>query len=691
MKTKSLMVISRTPQGGTRFITMGIMGMLKRKVQHLAFCKPVVDSLKDDTDMDFYKEYFRLKQSRDSAYLLDFENVKKLLSQDEGDLIYEKILEHYEFLIKEHDFVICNGMVNVELEELLDFDINFEIAKNLQIPTVEIINAKDMSSIDEIVESIDYIIHQSKRAEVRLLGLFVNRVSRELLDEIRELKKEVTIFAIPEIKELSCPTMLDIIKELDAREVILDNSMLDRTIYQNKIATMMLPNYLEYLEEGDLIIVSGDRCDILVGTVVANHSKNYPSIAGILLTGGIIPPKSICKLMEGTDIPRIPIISIRTHTRYALKQVERVSAQITTYNKKKLALAEGIFSRYINLKSIKKYLSLTQPNYMSPIRFKYNIYAKAKESNSNILLLESDDERILRAIDIVLRRGLCKITLLGKREKIYQKASSLGLDLSKATIIDPHNNPYIDDFIDKFYELRKDKGIIYPMAREIMSRINYFGTMMVYFGYVDGLVSGATHTTKETIKPAFQIIKTKQGIDIVSSIFFMLVNNRVLVYGDCAINPNPTAEELAQIAISSAQTAKTFGIEPIVAMLSYSSGNSGTGREVEKVREATKIVKELAPNLLIEGPIQYDTAIDMEVAKQKMPNSRVAGRATVFIFPDLNTGNNTYKAVQRSTNGVAIGPILQGLNKPFNDLSRGCSVDDIVYTIAITAIQATKD
>ena len=687
MKTKSLMVISRTPQSGMRFITMGIMAMLKRKIQHLAFFKPIVDSLKDDNDMHFYRDYFRLKQSRDSAYLLDFENVKRLLSQDRDDLIYEKILEHYEFLIKKYDFVICNGMINIELEELVDFDINFEIAKNLQIPTVEIINAKNMS-IDEIVESIDYIIHQSKKEKVRLLGLFINRVSEEILDNIRELKKEVNIFAIPEIKELTSPTMLDIIKELNGKGIILDSSMLDRTIYQSKVATMMLPNYLDYLEEGDLIIVSGDRCDILVGTLIANYSKNYPSIAGILLTGGITPPKSIYRLIDGIDIPRIPIISIKSHTIEAVEKVERVSAQITTYNRKKLALAEGIFSRYINLKSLKKYLSLNQPDSMSPIRFTYSIYAKAKESNSNILLLESGDERVLRATDIVLRRRLCKITLLGKKEQIYQKASTLGLDLSKATIIDPQDNPYIDDFIDKFYELRKDKGVIYPMAREMISRVNYFGTMMVYFGLVDGLVSGATHTTKETIKPAFQIIKTKKGIDIVSSIFFMLVNSRVLVYGDCAINPNPTAKELAQIAISSAQTAKTFGIEPIVAMLSYSSGNSGVGREVEKVREATKIAKELTPNLLIEGPIQYDTAIDMEVAKKKMPNSRVAGRATVFIFPDLNTGNNTYKAVQRSTNGVAIGPILQGLNRPFNDLSRGCSVDDIVHTIAITAIQA---
>ncbi len=688
MKTKSLMIISRVPKSGMRIIMMGIMGMLKRDVQKIAFFKPLVDSLEHDGDMEFFKEYFKLGQNQSSAYALTFDSVKKMLSQDKGELIYEQILEKYESLIKNHDFVICEGMVNWELEELVDFDINFEIAKNLQIPTIEIVNGEDMDSIEELREHIDYIIHQSQKSEVRLLGLFINRLPKKLLNSVKEIKRDIPIFTIPNIKELNRLTMLDIVLKTEAKSITEHSYMLDRTIHQTKIATMMLHNFLNYLEEGDLIIVSGDRCDIVTGTFLANYSKNYPSIAGILLTGGMIPPLSVDKLIKGTDMPTLPILSVNCSTQETVNKIRNISAELNIDSKRKIALVEGLFSKYIDLNPIKKHLLFNQPKYMTPVRFKYNLYEKAKASNSNILLTESDDERVLRAVDIVLRRGLCKITLLGKKETIYQKASVLGIDLSKANIIDPSSNPYIDDFAEKFYHIRKKKGIIRSMARDIMTRSSYFATMMVYSGMVDGLVSGATHTTRETIKPAFQIIKTKKGVDIVSSIFFMLVNNRVLVYGDCAINPNPNAKELAQIAISSAETAKIFGIEPIVAMLSYSSGNSGVGEDVERVREATKIAKELSPNLLIEGPMQYDTAIDKGVASQKMPNSKVAGKATIFIFPDLNTGNNTYKAVQRSANGIAIGPILQGLNSPFNDLSRGCLVDDIVYTIAITAIQA---
>jgi phosphate acetyltransferase len=687
MKTKSLMIISRIPKSGMRLIMMGIMGMLKKDIQKIAFFKPLVDDLNQDADMDFFKEYFKLEQKRNSAYALTFDEVKSILSQDKSELIYEKILEKYETLIRDYDFVLCEGMVNWELEELVDFDINFEIAKNLQIPTIELINGQDMDSVDELTKHIDYIINQSKKSEVRLLGLFINKLSSECLNRVKNLKRDVPIFTIPQIKELSKITMLDIILKTDAKSVT-QYTNLDRTIHQTKVATMMLSNYLNYLEEGDLIIVSGDRCDIVTGTFLANYSRNYPSIAGILLTGGMIPPLSIDRLLEGTDMPTLPILSVNYNTQDSVNMLQKISPEINIANKRKIALVEGLFGKYIDLTPIRRHLSFNPPKCMTPVRFRYNLYEKAKASNSNILLTESNDDRVLRAVDIVLRRRLCKITLLGKKETIYQKASILGIDLSKAEIVDISSNQYIERFIDEFYRIRKDKGVVKSMAREIMSRSNYFATMMVHFGIVDGLVSGATHTTRETIKPAFQIIKSQKGIKIISSVFFMLINNRVLVYGDCAINPNPNADELAQIAISSAKTAESFGIKPIVAMLSYSSGSSGVGKDVEKVREATQIAKKLAPNLLIEGPMQYDTAIDKKVASQKMPNSKVAGRATVFIFPDLNTGNNTYKAVQRSANGIAIGPILQGLNRPFNDLSRGCLVDDIVDTVAITAVQA---
>jgi len=306
------------------------------------------------------------------------------------------------------------------------------------------------------------------------------------------------------------------------------------------------------------------------------------------------------------------------------------------------------------------------------------------------VLPEGDDDRILRAAEQLLRRGVADLTVLGDDTAVRSRAASLGLGLGGLRTVDPSTSEWREDFAQTYYELRKHKGVGLPLARDSMVDVSYFGTMMVYKGLADGMVSGAAHTTAHTIRPAFELIRTAPGVKVVSSVFFMLLADRVLVYGDCAVVPNPDAEQLADIAVSSAGTAATFGIEPRIAMLSYSTGESGSGTDVDKVREATRIARERRPDLLIEGPIQYDAAIDPEVARTKLPDSPVAGRATVFVFPDLNTGNNTYKAVQRSANAVAVGPVLQGLRKPVNDLSRGATVADIIDTVAITAIQAQK-
>jgi len=691
MKTKSLMVISRVPKSGMRITLMGIISMLKQEVQDIALLKPIVSDRQEyGEDIEFFTNYFKLIQNPQKSYGVSINRVKKEVARDNIEYIYETILEQYEELLNSYDFVLCEGIQSIELEEFLDFDINFEIAKNLQIPIVEIINGYK-EDFDTIEDSIRYIINQSQKEGVLLLGIFINRVSLDIIDRLRNIKLDIPLFILPEIEELNRPTLLDIIKQTNAKLITKDKNVLQRVVKQTKVATMMLDNYLNYLEDGDLIIVSGDRSDIIIGTFVANLSNHYPTITGMVLTGGIIPHANISKLLEGTNIPALPILALPNNTQESVEILKRVSPQITIESYQKIAIANGMFEKYIDLNILKKHLSLPQPKYMTPIRFTHMIYTKAKSLQSNILLPESEDERVLRAVDIVLKRDLCQITLLGDPQKIENRCNLLGLDLSKATIINPQKYIYRDEFIEEFYQLRKDKGVIKAIARELISRTSYFATMMLYMGYVDGIVSGATHTTRETIKPAFQIIKTKKGVDIISSVFFMLVNSRVLVYGDCAINPNPSSKELAQIAINSANIAKSLGIEPKVAMLSYSSGTSGVGEDVEKVREATQIVKKREPNLLIEGPIQYDSAIDKKVASQKMPNSKVAGEANIFIFPDLNTGNNTYKAVQRSANAIAIGPILEGLNRPVNDLSRGCLVEDIINTIAITAIQAGEN
>lgn len=323
--------------------------------------------------------------------------------------------------------------------------------------------------------------------------------------------------------------------------------------------------------------------------------------------------------------------------------------------------------------------------------FEFNLIERAKQNRMRIVLPEGVEERILRAADILARREVADIILLGDADKVGSKVSELGIALDGVQIIQPNLSPKFEEYAQTYFELRKHKGVSIERARDTMNDVTYFGTMMVHKGDAEGMVSGSINTTAHTIRPAFEFIKTKPGFSIVSSVFLMCLKDRVLAFGDCAVNPNPTAEQLAEIAINSAHTARIFGIEPRVAMLSYSTGSSGKGADVEKVIEATRIAKERAPELLLEGPLQYDAAIDMDVARTKLPGSQVAGQATVFIFPDLNTGNNTYKAVQRAAGAVAIGPVLQGLNKPVNDLSRGCTVPDIVNTVAITAIQAQAE
>jgi phosphate acetyltransferase len=451
---------------------------------------------------------------------------------------------------------------------------------------------------------------------------------------------------------------------------------------------MSSEHYLERLSEKALIVVPSDRSDIITATILGLYSKNIPNVAGIILTGNMKLSASIEKLLKGLDSFTLPILSTSWDTYQSVVKINEIKVKITPDSSRKIALAMGLFFDNIDAKSLLIHLNTPTHHSMTPAMFQYTLFEKARNNKKTIVLPESEDERILRASEILLRRGVANIILLGDREGILHRAGILGLDLSDAQIIDPNTSDLRERFADELYLIRQHKGLQIQAAHDAMAHGNYFGTMLVYKGLADGMVSGAIHTTADTVRPALQIIKTAPDISIVSSVFFMCLETQVLVYGDCAVNQNPDANELAQIAISSAKTAKAFGIEPRVAMLSYSTGESGSGEDVEKVKAATHIAKTIDPSLLIEGPIQYDAAIDINVASIKLPHSDVAGKANVFIFPDLNTGNNTYKAVQRSSGAIAIGPVLQGLNKPINDLSRGCLVEDIVNTVAITAIQA---
>jgi phosphate acetyltransferase len=495
---------------------------------------------------------------------------------------------------------------------------------------------------------------------------------------------------IPKVDFLTYPTVKEIVDSLDGK-IIFGEQFLDNAIGSYSTGAMQLRNYLTRIKENALVITPGDRADIILGALQANASSNYPKISGIILTGSLLPEESILKLIEGVQ-SSVPIISVKGGTFGVSNQIGAVRPKIYATNTKKIVLALDTFDTYVNVQGLTNILSNFNSEKLTPSMFQYNLLQKAKVSRKHIVLPEGNDERIIEAAARLQLLNIVDLTLLGDKREIQSKSDALGLqlDLNKLSILNPADSIHNNNFARTLYEARKHKGMTETTAMDLTKDVSYYGTLMIYNGLADGMVSGAVHTTMHTIKPALQIIKTKPGVSVVSSVFFMCLSDRVSVMGDCAVNPNPNAAQLAEIAISSAQSAEAFGIKAKVAMLSYSSGSSGKGEEVEKVRKATEIVRQLKPDLLIEGPIQYDAAVDMSVAKTKLPDSKVAGQASVLIFPDLNTGNNTYKAIQRETGALAIGPMLQGLNKPVNDLSRGCTVADIFNTVLLTAIQANQ-
>lgn len=690
MDIKNLYIASLEPNAGSLIVSMGIMELLKSRIHKLAFFKPIVaDVSTPDSDIHFMLKHFNLDQSPQCCIGLGVDEVESLLGEGKESAILERLLEQYHALESEYDFVLIQGLDQAAFSKTLPFNFNHIIAKNLQAPYISVINGKNKTH-EQLSHEINLERVSLKNEQVEHIALFVNRLNEKnyqcFNDE--ECDQSVPTFFMAEIDELNCISVGEVKYTLQAQQLTGEKKDLDRIIRRPKIAAMNVEHLLERLEDNDLIIVPGDRLDIILTVLYANYSKDFPSIAGILLTGGFIPPASFLKLIGGINFLSIPILTIESDTYKSTLLVDGISAAIHPEQSRKIALAMGEFMNAIEGDALQERLRTAHSDIVTPAMFEYTLYQRARQSRKRIVLPESNDERILRAAEILLRRDAVDLILLGEAENILHHASTLGLDISKATIIDPNTSPLMQSYVDDFYTMRRHKGLSMNTATEAMTHGTYFATMMVHKGDADGMVSGAIHSTQDTILPALQIIKTLPNISLVSSLFFMCLDTKVLVYADCAVNQDPTASQLAEIAIASALTAASFGIPARIAMLSYSTGSSGHGDDVDKVREATAIVRDRQPDLLIEGPIQYDAAIDPDVARIKLPNSPVAGQATIFIFPDLNTGNNTYKAVQRSSGAIAIGPVLQGLKKPVNDLSRGCEIADIVNTILITAIQA---
>lgn len=692
MKTKSLYIAAQEINAGTLFISMGIMEILKRNLHRVAFFRPIIykDSIRDG-DTEFILKHYNLDMSYEEAYGFDIAYVEDMISNNKTKVLLNQLIEKFKNLEDKYDFILCEGIRRSFLSANINFDLNIEIAKHFASPYINIINAKE-DTAKEVLESI-YLEHKNITQNGCIhFSTFVNRLDDKKYDKVLEGTKDFksSVFLLKEVDELNLLSVKDVIESLGAKEVLVQQTDYVRHLREIRVAALGLDNFLEKIEEDDLVIVPADRSEIILGLLGALYSNALPSIGAIIFPFGMDMNPTIKKLIQGLESFSIPILSVEHDTYTTAKKISKIHSRIRLESERKIALSLGLFNTSVDVACIEEKIASSHSDVMTPLMFEYKLFELARQKQKTIVLPESMDERVLRAAEIILMRGVAKIILLGNEDEVKQTYLRLGLDLSKATILDFKNSPLQEKFITTFYEMRKHKGLTEVAAHDAMQSMNYFATMMVHLGYADGMVSGAVGSTGETILPALQIIKTTPQTSIVSSVFFMCMQTKVLVYGDCAVNQDPNAKELAQIALSSAETAAAFGIEPKVAMLSYSTGESGSGADVDKVREATQIAKNSSKSQIIdiEGPIQYDAAINEEVAKKKLPNSKVAGHANVFIFPDLNTGNNTYKAVQRSSGAVAIGPVLQGLNKPVNDLSRGCLVADIVNTVAITAIQA---
>lgn len=693
--SKAIYIATTEPNSGKSIISLGLMELLLGKAAKVAYFRPIIDDFEPggiDSHINTMSTYFNLEIPFSESYAFTRSQVIRMKNEDQDDEIFNKIITKYKAVEEQSDFVLVEGTNFSGEGAMIEFDINIVIAKNLGIPAI-ILASGIGKTMDALVGNLQIAYDSFDDKGVQVLAAIANKVETENRTKVlSELKKQlpdtVLVAAIPLNPILSNPSVKEIKDYLDGR-ILFGEKYINNRVDGFSVGAMQLRNYLNHLKENGLVITPGDRADIILGALQANISANYPSVSGIVLTGGIIPEDAIVKLIEGlSDV--VPIISVQGGTFSMANSIGNIKSQMYAENIEKIKTAISDFETYVPTEDVAERLITFKANGITPRMFQYNLLKRAKKHKKHIVLPEGADERILRAAKLLVEVNAVDLTLLGNKAQITGILSKLDitLDLNSIQIVDPAESPNFDDYATTLFELRKHKNVDLTMARDLMTDVSYFGTMMVYKGHADGMVSGAIHTTQHTILPALQFVKTRPEVSLVSSVFFMCLPDRVTVFGDCAINPNPTAEQLAEIAISSADTSTAFGIEPRIAMLSYSSGASGIGEDVDRVRKATDIVKQKRPDLKIEGPIQYDAAVDLKVGMSKLPNSQVAGRATVFIFPDLNTGNNTYKAVQRETGALAIGPMLQGLNKPVNDLSRGCTVDDIFNTVVITAIQA---
>jgi phosphate acetyltransferase len=686
--SQGIFVTTTTHGAGKSLVTLGLADSLYKRSDSIGYFRPIVpgDSIDADPMVQLMRENFGLDAGLARGGVTAAE-ARRLVAEGRIDDIHERCVALFDDMAENCSIIVVEGSDLTGSDLAVELDLNAELARHLGTPVVGVVSGAGLDDA-AVADAVDLARRFLDESGVDLLAMMVNRADPSRLDSIgaaiRPGQHAWPVYVLPELPELALPSVAEIATALGLTQVA-GNLHLDRDVSEVKAVSMEGGNFLQILREGSLVLVSGDRSDAVLATVASALAPEFPVASGMILTNGIEPNEQIRRMYAEAPFP---IFTTFADTFGTAKAVATVRSELSSAQPRKTAAALGSWHQRVDANELLQRIDLPRALRTTPLRFLHGLIERARADRKTIVLPEGEDARILRAAEILRRRDVCDLVVLGDEARIRDLAAKEGVDLTGLRLEDPVTSLDRERYAAEYARLRAHKGVDLDRARDIMTEGAYFGTMMVQLGDVDGMVSGAAHTTANTIRPALEFVKTRPGVSIVSSVFFMLLPDRALVYGDCAVNPDPNAEQLADIAFASSLTARQFGVDPRVAMLSYSTGGSGSGDAVDKVRTATELVRDEHPQLKVDGPLQYDAAVNASVAASKMPGSEVAGQATVFIFPDLNTGNNTYKAVQQSSGAVAVGPVLQGMNKPVNDLSRGCTVDDIVNTVAITAIQA---
>ena len=680
---RSIYIASPNAGTGKSTVALGLIVCLTKVVAKVGVFRPFVDSCDEDPFLNLLLA--RSGSATPAAQCIGVTWDEYHAAPEES---LSRIVDAYRAMARDHDVVIIDGSDFTDVAGTPELDLNARVAANIGVPVLLVVSGR--GAPEDVRASVEVSVAEIAENHARTVAVIANRcpaATRGAVAAALSGIEGLTVTTLPEVPLLSAPSVREIADAVEGTLIAGDAALLEREAEGVLVAAMDVSHVLERLAEGQVVIVPADRSAVIISLAAAHASTGFPNLAGLVLNGGFRVAPHVLKLIRGLEQP-LPVITSPLNTFAAASVAGSLRGRLGGASEHKLDVAVTTFEQETDLGALLATLEVEPSDVVTPIMFQAELVEHARAVRKTIVLPESDDDRILRAADAIMRRGIADIVLLGDETTVRARAAELGLNISAARVVSTSDPALSEKYAAEFARLRAKKGVTLEQAREKVQDVSYFGTMMVHMGDADGMVSGAAHTTAHTIVPSFQIIKTRPGTSIVSSVFLMLLEDRVLVYGDCAVNPEPTAEQLADIAISSAATARQFGVEPRVAMLSFSTGTSGKGADVDKVRRATELVRAKAPELAVEGPIQYDAAIDPTVAAKKAPESAVAGRANVFIFPDLSSGNIGYKAVQRSSGAVAVGPVLQGLNKPVNDLSRGALVEDIINTVAITAVQA---